>query len=105
MTLRPVALVPLFFMAYATKLGGGWVRSLLHVPGEKRFFAGLDNGELVTVDLGSGEVSSRVQLGGGFAIIRVIIAIGTTAADGGDRGEGEKKADDSGGKPAHMAES
>ena len=37
--------------------------------------------------------------------IGVIIAIGTTAADGRDRGDGEKKADDSGGKPAHMAES
>ena len=44
---------------------GGRVYSLLHVPGEQRFFAGLENGELVTVDLGSGEVSSRVKLGGG----------------------------------------
>ena len=31
-----------------------------------RWVAGLENGELVTVDLGSGEVSSRVQLGDGF---------------------------------------
>ena len=42
---------------------GGRVRSLLHVPGEQRFFAALENGELVTVDLGSGEVSSRVKIG------------------------------------------
>ena len=40
------------------------VSSLLHVPGEKRLFAGLDNGDLVTVDLASGAVATRESLGG-----------------------------------------
>ena len=45
------------------------VSSLLHVPGETRLFAGLagksrDNGALVSVDLASGEIGSRVELGG-----------------------------------------
>ena len=39
------------------------VSSLLHVPGETRLFAGLDNGALVSVDLASGEIGSRVELG------------------------------------------
>ena len=34
-----------------TELGGGRVRSLLHVEGEQWVFAGLDHGELVRVDL------------------------------------------------------
>ena len=40
------------------------VSSLLHVPGETRLFAGLDTGALVSVDLASGEIGSRVELGG-----------------------------------------
>ena len=43
------------------------VVSLLHVPGETRLFAGLDNGALVSVDLASGEIGSRVELGGTVA--------------------------------------
>ena len=39
------------------------VESLLHVPGETRLFAGLSNGALVSVDLASGEIGSRVELG------------------------------------------
>ena len=39
------------------------VLSLLHVPGEARLFAGLDNGALVSVDLASGEIGSRAALG------------------------------------------
>ena len=39
------------------------VNSLLHVPGETRLFAGLKNGALVSVDLASGEMGSRVELG------------------------------------------
>ena len=41
------------------------VRSLLHVPGEKRLFAGLGNGDLVAVDLASGAEATRTSLGGG----------------------------------------
>ena len=37
--------------------------SLLHVPGETRLFAGLANGDLVSVDLASGEIGSRAALG------------------------------------------
>ena len=37
--------------------------SLLHVPGETRLFAGLSNGDLVSVDLASGEIGSRAALG------------------------------------------
>ena len=40
------------------------VRSLLHVPGEQRLFAGLDNGDLVAVDLASGAEATRASLGG-----------------------------------------
>ena len=41
------------------------VRSLLHVEGEPRLFAGLQNGELVTVDLrDSPKETKRVALGG-----------------------------------------
>ena len=40
------------------------VASLLHVPGEKRLFAGLGNGDLVAVDLASGAVATRASLGG-----------------------------------------
>ena len=39
------------------------VNSLLHVPGEKRLFAGLFNGDLVAVDLASGAVATRTSLG------------------------------------------
>ena len=39
------------------------VESLLHVPGETRLFAGLNNGDLVSVDLASGEIGSRAALG------------------------------------------
>ena len=44
------------------------VTSLLHVPGEKRLFASLGGkggkkGALVSVDLASGEIGSRVELG------------------------------------------
>ena len=38
------------------------VYSLLHVPGEKRLFAGLYNGDLVAVDLASGAVATRTSL-------------------------------------------
>jgi hypothetical protein len=41
------------------------VFSLAHVDGERRIFAGLENGELVSVDLASVEVASRTKLGGG----------------------------------------
>ena len=41
--------------------------SLLHVPGETRLFAGLSNGDLVSVDLASGEIGSRAKLGGAVA--------------------------------------
>ena len=40
------------------------VYSLLHVPGEKRLFAGLENGDLVAVDLASGAEATRASLGG-----------------------------------------
>ena len=56
----------------ATRSEGGktWreqtqVNSLLHVPGETRLFAGLSNGALVSVDLASGEIGSRAELGDG----------------------------------------
>ena len=39
------------------------VQSLLHVPGEKRLFAGLQNGDLVAVDLASGAEATRTNLG------------------------------------------
>ena len=39
------------------------VCSLLHVPGEKRLFAGLRNGDLVAVDLASGAEATRTSLG------------------------------------------
>ena len=40
------------------------VCSLLHVPGEERLFAGLENGDLVAVDLASGAVATHASLGG-----------------------------------------
>ena len=43
------------------------VSSLLHVPGETRLFAGSQTGVLVSVDLASGEIGSRVELGAGVA--------------------------------------
>ena len=49
------------------------VRSLLHVPGEERLFAGLDNGDLVAVDLASGAVATRTSLGDGVqSLVRPI---------------------------------
>jgi hypothetical protein len=46
-------------------LGGGGVLSLAHAPEKKHVYAGLRNGNLVTVDLPSGKVLSSPNLAGG----------------------------------------
>ena len=46
-------------------LGDCGLRSLLHVEGETRLFGGLENGDLMTVDLKSGKETLHARLGKG----------------------------------------